>query len=271
MASTWNASLSLRYVPSAGRTLVERRHDGPLQVQKALYPEGDRVCHTIVVHPPGGIAGGDALSIDVRCEAGAHALVTTPGATRWYKANGRRANQAIRLDVDGALEWLPQETIVFDQADARSSIDITLREEDAAIIGWDVIVLGRTAAGESLRTGAFAQTIRLNAGGTLLWSERTRIAGGDPVLDSPVGLAGQPVFGCVWAYGPAWPDETLESLRALLPPAAALTRIAPRLLVGRALGATTAAVRDALETVWRMARPRVFDGRAAVAPRIWST
>lgn len=271
MASSWNASLSLRYLPQAGRTIVERRHDGPLQVQKALYPEGDAVCHTIVVHPPGGIAGGDALAIDASCDAGAHALVTTPGATRWYKANGQRATQAIRLQVTGRLEWLPQETIVFDQADVGSSIDIALNDDAAATIGWDVIVLGRTASGESLRAGAFTQTIRLQAGGELLWSERTRIAGGDALLHSPVGLGGHPVFGCLWAYGPSWTDDTIEALRAALPPAAAITRLAPRLLVGRAVGATTAAVRDALEAVWRLTRPRVFDGRSAVAPRIWST
>ncbi len=270
MTSSWKASLSLRYTPAGGRTVVARRHDGPLQVQKALYPEGDVVCHTIVVHPPGGIAGGDALTIDAHCATGAHALITTPGATRWYKADGRRARQAVNLDIAGAFEWLPQETLVFDQAVVDSSIDVALAE-GAATIGWDVVALGRTAAGESLRQGEFAQSIRLTEGGELLWSERTRVAGGDALLVSPVGLGGNPVFGCLWAYGPLWSDETMETLRDALPSAAALTRLAPRLLVARALGATTAIVRSALETVWRRTRPLVFAGRAAVAPRIWST
>lgn len=270
MAASWNASLSLRYTAAGGRTVVERRHDGPLQVQKALYPEGDAVCHTIVVHPPGGIAGGDALTIDAVCAPGAHALVTTPGATRWYKADGRRAWQAVKLDVAGSFEWLPQETLVFDQAVVGSTIDITLAQ-DAATIGWDVVALGRTAAGESLRQGEFAQAIRLTAEADLLWSERTRVTGGDALLESPVGLAGYPVFGCLWAYGPPWSDDTVESLRDALPAATAITRLAPRLLVARALGSTTAVARAALEEVWRRTRPLVFGGRSAVAPRIWST
>lgn len=270
MSSSWNASLSLRYTAEHGRTIVARRHEGPLQVQKALYPEGDAVCHTIVVHPPGGIAGGDALTIETACAAGAHALVTTPGATRWYKADGRKARQVVKLAVAGNLEWLPQETLVFDQARVDSSIDIAITE-DAALIGWDVVALGRTASGESLREGEFAQTIRLAADGRLLWSERTRVTGGDALLDSPVGLAGQPVFGCLWAHGPAWTDATIETLRDALPGATAITRLAPRLLLARALGSTTAVVRNALEEVWRRTRPLVFGGRSAVAPRIWST
>lgn len=270
MPSSWNASLDLRYEAAGGRTVVARRHDGPLQVQKALYPEGDAVCHTILVHPPGGIAGGDALAISAHCRPRSHALLTTPGATRWYKADGRRATQSVCLQVEGRLEWLPQETIVFDQAVAGSSIDIAVAG-DAATIGWDIVALGRKAAGESFRHGEFAQTIRLTADTELLWHERTRVNGSDTLLDSPVGLAGRPVFGCLWAYGPDWSDAAIESIRDGLPAAAAVTRLAPRLLVARALGATTALVRNALQSAWQHARPLVFEGRAAVPPRIWST
>ena len=169
-------------------------------MQKALYPEGDAVCHAVVIHPPGGIAGGDALELNVTVEPGAHALITTPGAAKWYKANGRVASQHVRLAVDGVLEWLPQEAIVFDAAEVRSSIDIDLAA-DATMIGWDIVALGRRAAGERYSRGCFAQTIRLSIGGELTWIERTRIAGGDALLDAPVGLAGHHVFGCLWAAG----------------------------------------------------------------------
>jgi urease accessory protein len=267
--SSWNASLDLRYEAAAGRTVVARRHAGPLQVQKALYPEGDAVCHTIVVHPPGGIAGGDALAIHAQCLPDAHALLTTPGATRWYKADGRSAAQSVTLDVQGRLEWLPQETIVFDHAAVDSTIQVNLTG-GAATIGWDVVALGRKAAGEVFQQGEFVQTIRLTADTELLWSERTRLTGGDALLASPVGLAGKPVFGCLWAYGPLWSDTDVEGVREDLPPAAAVTRLAPRLLLARALGSTTTIVRDALHRVWQRARPLVL-GRVAVAPRIWST
>ena len=267
---TWHASLALDYRRQDERTVLQRRHAGPLRVQKPLYPEGDAVCHTIVIHPPGGIAGGDELAIDVAVHAGAQALVTTPGAAKWYKANGRRAAQLIRLRVEGALEWLPQEAIVFNDAevDARITLEVAA---NAACIGWDIVALGRAASGETFDRGRFAQTIRLANEGELQWIERTRIAGGDALLASPIGLAGHAVFGCLWAVGPTWSDVQIEALRARLPAEAApITRLAPRLLVARALGATTQAVRRALEAVWREVRPLALE-RAAVPPRIWAT
>jgi len=268
---TWRAELALDYRLQDGRTVLARRHRGPLQVQKALYPEGQGLCHTLLIHPPGGIAGGDSLSIDVAVQSGAQALITTPGATRWYKANGRRASQRVALHVEGGAEWLPQEAIVFDQADVRSEIDIELAG-DASMLGWDIVALGRAASGESFTQGAFAQTIRLRQAGRLQWVERTRLAGGDALLASPIGLAGNTVFGCLWAAGPQWGDAQVEQLRERLAgDAAPITRLTSTLLLARALGATSQAVRRALEAVWREVRPLTFAGRPAMAPRIWAT
>jgi urease accessory protein len=285
----WHASLALSYRASDGRTTLARAHRGPLQVQKALYPEGPRVCHSIVVHPPGGIAGGDALDIDVAVDPGAHALITTPGATRWYKANGRTARQQVRLCVAGTLEWLPQETIVFDAAHIESAIDIDAAR-GAATLGWDIVALGRAAAGETFADGVFAQSIRLRDGGVLCWHERTRITGGDALLASPVGLDGCHVFGCLWALaaGPIWDDERMDALRAELggpaddtpggsavggrrePRAgAALTRLTPRLLVARVLAGSTRLARAQMEAAWAALRPHVV-GLPARAPRLWA-
>ena len=268
---TWIARLCLDYRHTDGRTVLSRRHEGPLRVQKALYPEGSGVCHTLIVHPPGGIAGGDALAIEADIGPGAQALLTTPGATKWYKAHGRRAAQSIQLDVKGGVEWLPQEAIVFNQADVNSRIDISLAP-DAATIGWDIVALGRSAAGETFDEGCFAQTIRLSDDGKLQWVERSRLQGGDPLLQSPVGLAGNTVFGCLWAAGPNWRDTDLDNLRAQLPTeTASLTRVAPRLLLARVLAATTPAARAALTCVWQLLRPHVVDGRPPMLPRIWAT
>jgi len=214
--AAWHASLALRVRDAGGRSLLACEHRGPLRVQKALYPEGDAPCHAVILHPPGGIAGGDVLQISVEVDAHAHALVTTPGAAKWYKANGRVATQHVRLDVAGALEWLPQEAIVYDAAEVRSSIDIQL-QPGASMIGWDIVALGRHAAGERFAHGVFAQTIRLTIGTELAWVERTRIAGGDALLESPIGLAGRHVFGCLWAAGPAFDGAGAASCACAVP------------------------------------------------------
>lgn len=269
--STWHAALALQFTQRAGRTVCSGRHTGPLRLQKPLYPEGPECSHAVVIHPPGGIAGGDRLQIDVSVGAGAHALVTTPGAGKWYKAAGRSAAQRVQLAVSGTLEWLPQEAIVYDAADANATIDMQLAA-GAHMIGWDVVALGRSAMGERFTAGRFAQTLRLHQDGALLWHERTRLAGGDALLASPIGLAGHTVFGTLWAAGPAVERIDLDALRAEIGDACAapVTRLAPQLLVARTLAPGTQDARRALEAVWAALRPRVL-GRPARAPRLWAT
>jgi len=270
--SRWPASLALRFRQAGSRSVFDARHHGPLRVQKPLYPEGDAVCHAVLLHPPGGIAGGDSLDVSINVERAAHALITTPGASRWYKANGRVARQQVTLEVLGALEWLPQEAIVFDQAQVDSRIDISLGD-GATMLGWDLVALGRAASGERFASGRFAQTIRLWIDGELEWIERTRIGGDDPLLASPIGLAGQHVFGCLWAAGVPFDDEVFDPIRAELGDAAneaPLTRLSPQLVVARALGSSTASVRSSLERVWSALRPHVVR-TAAQRPRLWST
>lgn len=266
----WHAALALRLSANAGRSVCKHQHHGPLRLLKPLYPEGPTICHAVLIHPPGGIAGGDALELAVDVEPGAHALVTTPGAAKWYKANGRGASQQIRLAVHGTLEWLPQEAIVFNAADVRSAINIELGA-DAAMIGWDIVALGRHAAGERFNSGRYAQSIRLSCNGRLAWHERTRIIGDDPLLTAAAGLGDEHVFGCLWAAGAAIEDVDLEALREELGEyAAPVTRLGRRLLVARARAGATAQVRASLQSVWAALRPRLC-GTTARPPRLWAT
>ena len=86
---SWQARLELSFQLSGGRTILARRqHVGPLIVQRPFYPEGPEVCHTYLLHPPAGIAAGDRIEAAVSVEEGAHVLLTTPGAAKWYRSGG---------------------------------------------------------------------------------------------------------------------------------------------------------------------------------------
>jgi urease accessory protein len=270
----WPARLALGFARRGAATrLVHRAHQGPLRVQRALHPEGAQVCHAIVLHPPGGIAGGDQLRIDVHVQAGAHALLTTPGAAKWYKSAGRQASQHVhlRLAAGSVAEWLPQETIVFDQALARSSLRVDL-DEGATYCGWDIVCLGRRAAGEGFEQGCWRSDTQVFFKGGPLWIERGRVDGGSPWARSPLGLNGDTVWGTLALAGPEPRPADVERLRALRLPVGvrlAVTAL-PRVLLVRAIGPTAEPVRQALQACWGALREPVL-GLPAQLPRIWST
>src|SRR5262245_19510530 len=196
-AEAWHARLQLRYESVAGSTqLTGRQHTGPLVVQKALHPEGEEVCHSLLVHPPGGVAGGDRLDIDVAVGERARTLITTPGATKWYRSSGPVAEQHATLAIEpgASLEWFPQESIVFDGARIRAGVRVELADR-ACFIGWDITRLGRTASGERFSSGALRSRFEVLQAGRRLWGDYARIEGGAPLLQSPAGLAGHPVMG----------------------------------------------------------------------------
>jgi urease accessory protein len=271
LAAGWKAELWLQYRLEEGRSvLAGRRFEGPLAVQKPLYPEGGEVCHTIVVHPPGGIAGGDELALSAAVAPRAAALLTTPGAAKWYRSAGPRSRQSLRFEVEGALEWLPQEAIVFDGAQAEQECEISLAPA-ARYIGWDIVCLGRAGSGERFTRGRYRFETRLRREGRLLWLERGRIDGGGRLLGSPAGLAGATVFGTLVAAAPALDQVALDELRAVVPEEGrgAVTRL-PGVLLARYLGDASEAARHYFRALWRLLRPALA-GRAACEPRIWST
>lgn len=273
-ARNWCARLELGFEARAGRgtVLVHRRHEGPLRVQKALYPEGPEVCHALMLHPPAGIAGGDALTVQVRVGEGAKALITTPGAGKWYRSNGPLATQRLDFEVGagGVFEWLPQESIVFDRVNGRTETVVRLAG-DATFIGLDLLCLGRTASGERLTRGQLRLASRIERDGRLIWSEQGLIEGGSRLLDSPVGLCGQPVTGSLLVASEALDGSLLEACRAIRPQVGegAVTRL-PDLLVARYLGPSAEAARAWFVALWAVLRPAIV-GRPAAVPRIWHT
>jgi urease accessory protein len=276
----WRGRLDLRYWrDDHGRTLAHDRHEGPLRVLRRLYPEGPGICHHVVVHPPGGIVGGDRIEIHVALEAGAHALVTTPGATRFYRSAGPEASQdcAVRLAAGARLEWLPLEAIAYDGCLARNRIDLTL-DAGAEALGWDVVALGLPEAGQAFERGVFEQSLAL-AGA---WLERGRIAGNDErLLASPLGLAGHRVLATAWfAAGsdlaPSRREALLDAARDIAQGDAALAATAgctaphARVVVLRVLADRVEPAMTLLAAV-RAAWRRAAWGLAAHTPRIWRT
>ncbi len=271
LVRSWKARLSLGFTCLDRKTILsERSHDGPLVVQKPLYPEGGAVCHAIVVHPPGGIAGGDELTLGVRTGENAAALLTTPGATKWYRSAGPRASQNISFGVSGLLEWLPQETIVFDGARAETETSVEL-DGGAGLIGWDIVCLGRTGSGERFGRGSYRSTIQVRREKRLLWRERARIDGGDRLLQAPVGLNGKPVFGTLFAAFSTIEKRLVDAVREQKPlDGDGAVTLLPGILLARYLGDSSEAARRYFIALWRILRPALC-GRNATEPRIWHT
>jgi urease accessory protein len=270
----WQARLALGYAARNGETLLVRReHAGPLTVQKALYPEGRAVCHTLILHPPSGIAGGDHLEFDIEVRQGAHALLTMPGATRWYRSAGNAAGQRVgfRVERDAVLEWLPPETIFFNDANAGLHNDIAL-EAGARYIGWEILCFGRTASGERFADGQLRQQTQIRIAGEPVWDERLRLAGGSPLMQAAAGLGGATVSATLLAAGVKLPAEILARCREHTVQGGARAGVSAidTLFVARYLGDSSEQAREYFVSLWRELRP-LLAGRAAVTPRIWNT
>jgi urease accessory protein len=261
LAEGWKARLSLGFQRRDAKTILnERRYEGPLVVQKPLYPEGEGVCHAIIVHPPGGIAGGDELHL--KADVGGHALLTTPGAAKWYRSAGPWAQQKLQFDVQGTLEWLPRETIVFDGALAKLDAEIRLGAT-ARFIGWDVVCLGRTGSGERFRKGSLKIHTSVYVNQKLRWLEHGTVEGGGALMASPAGLAGHSVFGTLIASEVSAP--VLQQCKSVAP-----TTSLSGVTIARYLGDSTEEALNCFTRLWTILRP-ALTGRDAVRPRIWNT
>ena len=270
----WDARLALEYAWRAGRTVLARReHCGPLRVQRDLYPEGADTCHSIIVHPPGGIAGGDTLTLDARLGESSAALLTTPGAGKWYRSSGLAARQTLNFNIGpcAALEWLPQESIVFNGADAQMHTLVHLAER-SVYIGWEILCLGRQASGEQFSQGGLRFNTEVWKLGERLWVEQARLAGGDALLHSPIGLAGRAVCATLIAAGCEIDNATLAACRAVAPVENTLPGITrlPSALIARCIGDSGEEARNYFARLWTVLRPALRQ-RAAQLPRIWAT
>lgn len=270
--SAWRARLVLDYVHEHGRSVLARReHEGPLAVQKSLYPEGG-ICHNFILHPPAGIANGDELDITAHLGGNAHVLLSTPGAGKWYRSAGAAAHQRLRFKLAAAstLEWLPQETIFYSGAIAYLHTHIEL-ERGARYLGWDINSLGRPASGEGFDTGRVRQHTEIHIDGRLRWNEQGQLFGNDPLFNSPVGLGNCSIHATMLAVGAETKPELLTALRALNRPDRLLAVTAvDEVLVLRHLGHSAQQARELFADCRLLLRPWLCAVEAQ-ALRIWNT
>lgn len=227
--------------------------------------------HVYVLHPPGGLVGGDRLETHISVREGASALFTTPAAQKLYRSDATTEQLTeLRVQATGALEWFPAETIVFDGAHAGARTRVLL-EPDSAFLGWDILCFGRTASALPFSRGELRWAFEIVRAGSLLSVDRIHVRGGSPVLSGAWGYGGSPVFGTLYCVpkDASTAAEALVALNQAAPQNDLAVTVVDGCCIVRSAGASVEIVRRALERCWALLRPLVR-GRTAVPPRIWA-
>jgi len=275
---TWHAQLEIDYSLEHQRTVARHQHDGPLRVLQSLYPEGDSICHNVLVHPPGGLVGGDTLDIRVAATGAAHGLITTPGATRFYRSAGESAVQRthITLSDQARLEWLPLEAIAYNQCQAQNHLTLNVAPQ-AELLGWDITALGLPGAGLPFEQGRFLQHIEVPG----VWLERGQLDASDMrLMNGATGLAGLRCMASLFFVSGTPLERSrrevgLDVAREVMAAhalcgTAGATCPNPQVMVVRVLSPLVEPAVQLLRQIWGAWRASLWQLPAAT-PRIWST
>jgi len=270
--SHWQGRLHLVFGVHQGETrMLQSRVQAPLKVQRPFFPEGSEVCHSVILHTAGGVVGGDRLSLDLELQPNAHALITTAAAGKIYRSNGMEAQQTgqIQIAPGACLEWLPQETIVFEQAQYRQQMRVDLAP-GATWLGWEVTRFGRTARGEKFCAGDWRSRTKVWQGDRPLWIDRQWLPGNEETWHSPHGLAQCPVVGSFAFVGHPVEPDFISNIRKTWngePGTVGVTRLQLGLLC-RYRGHSTAEARQWFVQVWERVRSHYLQ-RPVCVPRVW--
>jgi urease accessory protein len=277
VSTGWHGSLNLAYAHRHDATqLIHNQSQAPLKVQRPFYPEGPEVCHSVILHTAGGMVGSDRLSLNIHLQPNAQALITTAAASKIYRSNGLPATQTIQMQVDAGacLEWLPQETILFNGAIYRQDIRVEL-VPNATWLGWEITRFGRSARGEKFSSGEWRSHTEIWQQGQPLWIDRQWLPGCEEIITSPHGLAGYPITASLTWIGKPVSPEIVDTVRNLwdrqdahpTSGEAGVTRLTHGLLC-RYRGASTTEVRNWFTAVWHLLRQSLLE-RPATLPRVW--
>ena len=272
--ASWEASLNLSFVERRGKTLLtSKKHSGPLMVQKPFYPESNGCCHIYLIHPPGGIVGGDNIKLTASLAENSHALITTPGATKFYRSVGPVAtqNQSIYLEDNAALEWLPQETVYFNAANAQASTIIHLKENNR-FFAWEIQCLGLPAQKEFFTKGRCKQRLEIWRHNTPILLETNRLDGGDDVLSADWGLQEYKALGTLVIsddHSQINHEQVMHYINQYDHLIASCTSIG-NLFVVRAMSLYAEYIKQLFSTLWHALRPQILNIESS-PPRIWHT
>ena len=270
----WKAKLHLKFVEENHKTVLKQRsHQGPLQVQKAFYPETNGACHVYILHPPGGVVGGDSFDIKIEVDSNAKVLVTTPAAGKFYRSAGDEAyqQQTITVADHGVLEWFPSENIFFSGAKVKLETRVDLSRE-SHFIGWDILCLGRPAIGETFSQGQLTQKFEIFQNGRPIRLDRLLVREKDAILDAKWGLGGKPVVGTFFCLTPR--KDLVDLLRQNIgsPENDDLFSVTfvDGIILCRYLGNSVEHVKRNFIKAWQILRVALRDHEAGI-PRIWNT
>ncbi|MBK1987952.1 urease accessory protein UreD [Sphaerospermopsis aphanizomenoides BCCUSP55] len=268
---TWHGTLNLVYAKRQDSTqLIYNHNQAPLKIQRPFYPEGKEICHSIILHTAGGVVGGDKLTSQIHLQPHSQVLITTAAANKIYRSNGLQARQNINIQINAGayLEYLPQETIIFNGAVYRQDVRIEL-DEKASFLGWEITRLGRTARGEKFVQGEMRSHTEIWRNNQPLWIDRQIIPGNEQIFHSPHGLGGNPVIGTLVFIGVPISQEIIEQARSLITQSmfAGVTRLEYGLLC-RYRGNSTSEVRKWFTNIWQMLRVSCLN-RGNCIPRVW--
>ncbi|TAE55117.1 MAG: urease accessory protein UreD [Nostocales cyanobacterium] len=268
---SWHGKLNLVYAPRQNSTqLIYNHSQAPLKIQRPFYPEDEKICHSVILHTAGGVVGGDRLSAEIHLQANSQALITTAAASKIYRSNGFPAKQQINIKIDSGacLEYLPQETILFDGAVYRQDLRVELAT-NASFIGWEINRLGRSARDEKFLQGEMRSYTEIWQNNIPLWIDRQYIPGNDQVFYSPHGLGGKPVIGSFFVVGLTISQEIIKQARVFNIDNSdiGVTRLEHGFLC-RYRGNSTSEARNWFTNIWQNLRESLLN-RGNCIPRVW--
>ncbi|MEA5551862.1 urease accessory protein UreD [Anabaena cylindrica UHCC 0172] len=269
--SGWHGKLNLVYAKRQDSTqLIYNHHQAPFKVQRPFYPEGQDVCHSVILHTAGGVVGGDRLTSAIHLQSHTNAVITTAAAGKIYRSNGLPAKQTVNIQIEAnaCLEYLPQETILFNGAVYRQDLKVNL-DTNSSFIGWEITRLGRSARREKFLEGEMRSHTEIWQNGIPQWIDRQILPGSEAVFHSPHGLAGCPVVGSlVWVGSPV-STEIIEKARflAIQNNLIGVSRLQNGFLC-RYRGNSTSEVRNWFTNVWQLLRVSLLN-RGNCIPRVW--